>query len=268
VRGRRRDAAAERAARIMEEAQAAAERIREDARHRAERVLLEAQAAGERIRGEARARADRIRDEAQVAADRVLEEAREAAEKVRDEAPRKAIHLSSIVIPIGLLHLPPTLSRRVLIVAAVGLLVVDLVRIHHPKLRSYFTAFFGHLIRRHERETITGATYLVISALVVSMLFDVEVAAAALVYLIVGDTLAAMVGKAWGRTPVFGKSLEGFLAGFASSFAAAWALVPSLGPGPLAVGAFVAALVEILPIPVDDNFRIPLVAGLVLEWLR
>ena len=29
-----------------------------------------------------------------------------------------------------------------------------------------------------------------------------------------------------------------------------------------------AAVVEILPIPVDDNFRIPLLAGLVLEWLR
>jgi len=28
-----------------------------------------------------------------------------------------------------------------------------------------------------------------------------------------------------------------------------------------------AAIVEVAPIPVDDNFRIPLIAGLVLEWL-
>ena len=35
----------------------------------------------------------------------------------------------------------------------------------------------------------------------------------------------------------------------------------------LAAAAFVAMVVEILPIPVDDNFRIPLIAGVVLEWL-
>ena len=99
--------------------------------------------------------------------------------------------------------------------------------------------------------------------------FERETAAAALMYLIVGDTLAAIVGKAWGRTRIYGKkTLEGFLAGLVSSFLAAWALVPGVGPGPLAIAALAAAIVEVLPIPVDDNFRIPLVAGLVLEFVR
>ena len=89
----------------------------------------------------------------------------------------------------------------------------------------------------------------------------------AMAFLIVGDMLAAIVGKAVGRTRVFGKSLEGFAAGFGGGFLAAWALVPGLGAGPLALAAFAAAVVEILPIPVDDNFRIPLLSGLVLELL-
>jgi dolichol kinase len=62
--------------------------------------------------------------------------------------------------------------------------------------------------------------------------------------------------------------LEGFLAGFVASWASAAALVPSIPIEHLAAGALVAMIVEILPIPVDDNFRIPLLAGVVLEWLR
>jgi dolichol kinase/sugar lactone lactonase YvrE len=232
-----------------------------------ERVRGEAQAAADRVRGEVEDVAERMRGEAQAAAERMREEAQAAAERVRYEAPRKAVHLAAIVIPLGILHLPLAWAKRILIVGAAALLVADLVKIHHPKLRSYFTAFFGHLLRRHERTEITGSTYMVVSSLVVVYLFEREVAAAALIYLIVGDTLAAMVGKAWGRTPLFRKSLEGFLAMLVASFGAAWLLVPGLSPGVLAAGAMAAAIVEVLPIPVDDNFRIPLVAGLVLHWL-
>jgi dolichol kinase len=199
--------------------------------------------------------------------ERVRQEAQAAAERVRDEAPRKAIHLASIILPLALLHLPQTLFRRGLVAVAVTLLIVDLAKIHQPKVRSYFTAFFGHLIRRHERTGITGSTYMVVSALLASYLFEREVAAAALVFLTVGDTLAAVVGKAWGRPRWFGKSFEGFLAGFAGSLLAASLLVPGVPWPALAVAALAAAVVEVLPIPVDDNFRIPLVSGLVLQWL-
>jgi dolichol kinase len=194
-------------------------------------------------------------------------ELQEAAARVRHEAPRKLIHLTAIVIPVAILCLPLTVCRRGLMLAAAVFLVTDLVRIHNPKLRSYFAAFFGHLIRRHERTGLLGSTYMVISALLATYLFSREIAAAALVFLVVGDTLAAVVGKAWGRLPLFGKTLEGFFAGFAASLLAAWVLIPSLPLVHLTLAAFVAALVEVWPLPVDDNFRIPLVSGLVLEWL-
>lgn len=211
--------------------------------------------------------AERLKEEAAAAGDRVREEARAVAYRLKDEAPRKAIHLTSIVIPLSFLYLPMTACRRALMATAALLLIVDLIKIHQPRIRSYFTAFFGHLIRVHEREGITASTYLVVSALLTSYLFEREVAAAAMVYLTVGDTLAAIVGKAWGRTPLFGKSLEGFLAGLLTSFAAAWLLVPGIPVWQLGTAALAAALVEVWPIPVDDNFRIPLLSGLVLQWL-
>lgn len=202
------------------------------------------------------------------AAGRVKDEAQAAGERVRHEAPRKAIHLAMIVIPLGILHLPLTVSRRVLMGAALLLLVADLAKIHQPRVRTYFLTFVGHLIRRHEREGITGSTYMIVSALLATYLYQPGTAAAAMVYLIVGDTLAAMVGKAWGRTPLFGKTLEGSLAGLLTSFGAAWLLVPGISPWHLLAAALAAAVVEVAPIPVDDNFRIPLLSGLVLEWLR
>ncbi len=230
-----------------------------------EREIL---AVAERARVDAQEVADRLRNDAQAAAERLRAEAQAAGRRVRHEAPRKALHLAMIVIPLGILHFPLTVSRRTLMVVAVALLVADLVKMHQPRWRSVFTTFFGPLIRRHEHTGITSSTYMIVSALLATYLFDPDVAAAALVFLIVGDTLAAMVGLAWGKTRVFGKSLEGFVAGFVSSFAAAGLLVPALPLPAVALGAFVAAVVEVLPIPVDDNFRIPLVAGLVLQCVR
>jgi len=221
-----------------------------------------------RIERDLQEAAGRLREEAAAAGDRMRQEARAVAYRLKDEAPRKAIHLTSIVIPLAFLYLPMTLCRRTLMAVAVVLLVTDVVKIHQPRIRSYFTAFFGHLIRVHEREGITGSTYLVVSALLTSYLFERDVAAAAMIYLTVGDTLAAVVGKAWGRTPLFGKSLEGFLAGLVGSFAVAWLLVGGIPAWQLGVAALAAALAEIWPIPVDDNFRIPLLSGLVLELLR
>jgi len=228
----------------------------------------EIQAAASRARVDTQEVVDRLRGEIQSVAERLRGEAQAAGNRVRFEAPRKAIHLTSIAIPLAILYLPITACRRGLLVLAVALLVADVVKIHQPRWRTVFSTYLGPLIRRHEHTGITGSTYMIVSALLATYLFAPRVAAASLVFLIVGDTFAAIVGMAWGRTPIFGKSLEGFLAGFVASFVAAAALVPALPRGALALGALAGALVEILPIPVDDNFRIPLIAGLVLEWAR
>ena len=230
-----------------------------------EREIL---AAASRARVDAQEIADRLRGDVEAAAERVRAEAEAAGRRVRREAPRKAIHLTSIAIPLGILHLPLETARRTLAILAVALLVADVAKIHQPRLRSLFIAFFGPLIRRHEHTGITSSTYMIVSALLATYLFSPPEAAGALVFLILGDTMAAIVGMAWGRTPLFGKTLEGSLAGFVAGAVGAAALVPALPLHAVALGALTASLVEVLPIPVDDNFRIPLLAGLVLHWAR
>jgi len=84
--------------------------------------------------------------------------------------------------------------------------------------------------------------------------------------LVLGDTAAALVGKTVGRVRILGKTLEGSLACFAVSFLFAWGVV-GLPAWVAACGALTATLFELLPIPLDDNFRIPLSAGYVMKLL-
>jgi dolichol kinase len=76
-----------------------------------------------------------------------------------------------------------------------------------------------------------------------------------------------VVGKAVGQVRVFGKTLEGAAACFVSCCAVG-ALIPGISLRTVVAGAAVATLVEMLPIPVDDNFRIPLISGAVMQFLE
>lgn len=178
------------------------------------------------------------------------------------ELARKAIHVSSLGIPIGLYLAPEEVSKLVLLVFAVITLAVDVVRLHAPQVRALFYFLFGRIIREHERFNLLGSTYLLLAALLCIYAFSKPIAVVALGFLVVGDTVAALVGRRWGRTQILNKSLEGSLACFAACLLVGW-----LYPGPeitwpmILVGAFIATLFEFLPIPMDDNLRMSLSAG-------
>ena len=191
------------------------------------------------------------------------------------EAQRKAIHLAFIVLPLELLFqvLPWPRGRgqfRLLfLVLVVGAITIDLLRIHERRVRELVRAFFGEMIREHERFTLLGSTYLLLAALLAIEIFPQPVAAAALGFTVLGDGFAALVGRGWGRIRIFQKSLEGTLAGLAACVA--WSVfVASTGAVPLSVllaGAVVASVVELLPIPLDDNLGVTLFSGYVMKLL-
>lgn len=191
------------------------------------------------------------------------------------EAQRKAIHLGCIVLPLWLLFewLPwprgRTEWRWFLIVLTLVAIALDVVRIHDHRVRSFFRRFVGELIREHERFNLLGSTYLVIAALLAVEIFPQPVAAAALGFTVLGDGMAALVGKAWGRTRFFKKTLEGAAGGFIACLAwAAFLGGTGLLPwGMVLTGALVASLVELLPIPLDDNLGITLFAGYAMKLL-
>ena len=194
---------------------------------------------------------------------------------LRAEIGRKAIHLAFIVFPLLLLHnwLPWPRTRGqwtvLLVVLVLAAMAVDLVRIHQRQVRAFFKRFFGDMIRRHEQTALLGSTYLLIAALLAVEIFPRPVAAAALGFTVLGDAFAAMVGKAWGRTRFFHKTLEGALGGLLPCLAWA-AFLSSRGLLPWEVtlaGALAASLIEFLPIPLDDNLGMTLVSGYTMHLL-
>jgi dolichol kinase len=185
------------------------------------------------------------------------------------ELKRKTIHLASLAIPLGYFASRASWSlwwERGLLAAVILSLAIEVFRLNHPRTRYIFRHFFGELLRNHEEATLLGSTYLLIACLLTIHLFPKPVAVLALSFLIVGDTVAAIVGKSIGRVRIFGKTLEGSIACFAVCYAMT-AFMPGI-PFPVGlVGAAVATVFELLPIPLDDNFRIPLSAGFAMELL-
>ena len=191
------------------------------------------------------------------------------------EARRKAIHLSFIVLPLDLLleALPWPRGRgefrQLFLALTAGAIALDVLRIHERRVGTFFRQFFGEMIREHERMSLLGSTYLLLASLLAIELFPQPLAATAIGFTVLGDAMGALVGRAWGRHRMFNKSIEGGLGCLAACLA--WAGFVSLVAGvPLAIavaGAVVATLVEMLPIPLDDNLGITLAAGYTMKLL-
>jgi dolichol kinase len=184
------------------------------------------------------------------------------------EIRRKAIHLSFIVIPLIYLYdvLPRHIIVRGLLVAVLASIVFELGRLHDARVRLFVSRFFRDLVRRHEQKELLGSTYLLIAAVLTLELFSKEIAISALGALVLGDSAAALVGKSVGRVRILGKTLEGAAACFLVSFLFSWGVV-GVPAWLAACGALTATLFELLPIPLDDNFRIPLSMGYVMKLL-
>jgi len=191
------------------------------------------------------------------------------------EARRKAIHLSFLVLPLVLLlePLPWPRSRgefRILFLALTATAIaLDVLRIHERRVRTIFRRFFGELIRQHEALSLLGSTYLLLAALIAIEVFPQPIAAVALGFTVLGDAASALVGRAWGRHKLFGKSWEGTLGCLVTCLV--WAACVTHAAGlPLQItvaGALVATLVEVLPIPLDDNLGITLAAGYTMKLM-
>jgi dolichol kinase len=181
------------------------------------------------------------------------------------ELNRKLVHLFSLVIPIGIYFLSKRTCIQILFLMTVLFLSIEILRMVHRPTSKIFYTLFGPILRRKERFTLTGSTTLLMSSLVSVLLFQKPVAVAALCFLILGDTMAALVGKSFGRIKVFRKTIEGSLACFATCVIIVF-FVPPLEFFVGLIGALVATLIELLPIPLDDNFLIPILSGAAMQY--
>lgn len=195
-----------------------------------------------------------------------------------NELVRKAIHLSSLSIPIAYYYIPRTTAIAILIPLCAFSIFIDVGRFYIPAIQRVVSSIFDKILRPHERRAglLSGATYVFVSALVCVIVFPKIITVTAFSILIVSDGASALFGRAFGRHKFFDKSLEGSFAFVLS----AWLVVliaPKAGPMPMeffigAIAAIVGAVAEAASVSLrlDDNFSVPVSIGLTmwgLYWL-
>jgi len=120
------------------------------------------------------------------------------------------------------------------------------------------------ILKQKERFRPTGTTYLLLASFVTFFFFYKYIAITALLFLAVGDPLAAAIGQKYGRHHLFGKSLEGSWGCLVSCLSIGLVLAATTSEISIVIaisGAFCATFIEFLPIKVDDNLTIPLASA-------
>ena len=186
------------------------------------------------------------------------------------ELARKATHLGALVIPGGYYFLRLDKADMLAIMVPVALLMVllDISRLRNWAIyRSFIGRMVTPMIRDHEHAgDFSGATYILLSVCLTVALYSKPIAIAALAFIIVGDVLAALIGRKFGRHRFGRKSVEGSLACLVGTL-----VVASLAPGiALSVGVFgavVATITEAASSRIDDNISVPIISGLAMTLL-
>lgn len=184
---------------------------------------------------------------------------------------RKLWHIGGGILMVSALAFLPrveTLTAISLILAVD--LAIEIVRLRSPSVNDRFVRMAAPLLRPAEHGKISGTPPFLAGCLAAAVLFPLPVAIAGILFLTFGDVAATTVGEQFGRTRIGAKSLEGTAAFLAASVLVSLGvtLFSSIPPlGALVAGAVTAAAVELLPLPVNDNFSIPVASAAVMHLL-
>jgi dolichol kinase len=196
-------------------------------------------------------------------------------DKFRVELVRKGIHLFSLSIPIIYYYISRNTALIILIPSTLILIALDFMRFYSKSLADLWSKSFGFVLRQHEvgsKKTLTGGTYVLISASLCVFLFPKVLVITSFAILIISDISAALIGKKFGKIKIYGKTLEGSTAFFVSAIIVIL-FTPKIIYHPMEyviaiVSAFFGALAELFSFNIlDDNLAIPLSISIIMWGL-
>lgn len=181
------------------------------------------------------------------------------------EPGRRLVHASGALVPGAYL-----LDERVLelgivtweVVQALSVLGLTLVVVlEAARLYGGLELFiYEHLTREYEQDTVAGYALYVVSATVVVLLFDPQIAVPAVFMLALADPVSGYLSTGELRTVKRPRVLVGM---FAVSLAIALPFVPAVAAVAGALGAMLADGVKpiVAGFVIDDNLTIPIAAA-------
>jgi len=179
---------------------------------------------------------------------------------------RKLFRLVGLLFPALYLWTSKEVTFAVALALLILFLCLEGLRFRRAAVNEALLRYGSSILRESERTRLTAITWFLLSVPPAVLLFTREVAVSAWLFFLFGDVAAELVGIRWGRTRVLGKTLEGSLACLVTCFIlglVVWARL-DVPLSAVAAGAFVATVVELLPLPLNDNFTVPLLTGLAM----
>jgi dolichol kinase len=209
----------------------------------------------------------------------------------KEEVNRKLLHIIAVVLPVLIFYGPIyyDLSRLFMVGLIFFLfifsLMIEFFRFKIKSFSAWFTSAFGSMMRVDEKKQLTGATYVLGGSAICSLLstYSEDIAVTAFISLtlfILGDAVAAIVGKAIGRIRVGDKTLEGALGCFVCCAIVAGLVFPQLpcfvkywgsdiSTPEIIILAATVSILELFPIKYDrlilnDNLYVPAVTTVIM----
>ena len=184
----------------------------------------------------------------------------------KQELLRKAIHACNSIIAFSLFFLD---QNDVLLIVAIGtilIVVFDFLRIYTKQVQRIYNFLFKEVTRDFESHRLTGASYVMIGALIVLSIFESRICIPALLIMSFSDSAAAIIGKKYGKTKIFNKTLEGSLAFLLTSFVIVIFFIPDIDFTFSIIAIIASTIVELMPKSnLDDNLLIPIVSAFIIS---
>lgn len=200
---------------------------------------------------------------------------------LKKEILRKAIHLSSLWMPLIVWYVDKNLVILIFSVCFLLLGIIEILRAKSQYARNLFHKLFYKILRSHEKTKkskhikLSGSFYVTLSTLIAVILFTKIIATTAITIMLISDTFAALAGKMYGRTKLNGnKTLEGSIAFFLSGILTIFAigLLTAQDANYLmfsSICLIIATIIELFSksLKIDDNLSIVLAFGLPMSLL-
>ncbi len=189
------------------------------------------------------------------------------------EMRRKAIHLSGLSVPLGIVLLGPTITADAIALILAASLLLEAMRLKGlVKLPE---------TREHEKNRVAGYIYYMAGCLFSVFFYSPAVAITSVLFLSLGDTVSGLTGSILKNTDVRGdpgrkerrrvKPLPVLAATFLACLCIAFlgSRLTGLSLGVTAAGAAAAVLADGVAViagnwSLDDNFSIPALSGAVM----
>lgn len=185
----------------------------------------------------------------------------------RRDLVRESIHLSGLLVAVVTFYLSLNLYFVAFIIFLVTLTYAgaELSRMHGKNVPLISAITWRAAIQPEMYEFVTSPIYFATGIALTLLVFPQPINYAAIAVFTIGDVSATIFGKELGKHTIpynKGKKIEGTV--FGLLFAALGAYMFTLNPLKAIIAATAGMIVESLPLPINDNMTIPLIAGLTL----